>query len=247
MFNAPSKIPESMKQQFTMDSRIQTSDKYYNECYGDRNYYWPVSAIDNFLDLYTVDNLTNGGFKGYDNVMSNNFIKLAEEYIIHDKKIAVIGSQLPWIECLFYNLGNDVTTIRTKPALNSELFKTMKFEEFEEDIQKYDIIISYASAEHAGLGRYGDAVDPQGDIREMRACHKNLKPTGKLLWIGSVGVDHLIWNAKRIYGNIRLTEIFKGFNEIKWLDQSRDICVNTDPGSHKLQLVVLEATSEYNV
>uniref|UniRef100_A0A914XVS8 DUF268 domain-containing protein n=1 Tax=Panagrolaimus superbus TaxID=310955 RepID=A0A914XVS8_9BILA len=77
---------------------------------------------------------------------------------------------------------------------------------------KFDFIVSFSSIEHSGLGRYGDPIDPIGDIREMNKIHCMLKPKG-LLFLGfPVGVDKVVFNAHRIYGRIRLGMMFEGFN-----------------------------------
>ena len=247
MHNAPSKIPDQMIDLYTMDGQVQTMEKYYNECYGERNYYWPLSAIDEFLSVYTPQNFHEETIKGQDPRLATNLISIAEELNIHGKKIAVVGSQMPWIECLFHNLGNDVTTVRTRPTLNSEQFKTTLFHEFEEDIDKYDIIISHHSTEHAGLGRYGDSLDPDGDVREMRAIYESLTDDGSVIWIGSAGMDSLIWNSNRVYGEIRLQKIFQGFIEEQWIYQPREEHLNLLLGEHEQAIVILGKDPQYNV
>jgi len=246
--SAPVNIPEELLEEYTCNRRIPVSEKYYNEFYGDRNYFWPVSAIENFDNIYTVDNFKKGHVQGpAGNDRAKEIINLAEEYKMYRKSIAVIGSQLPWIETLLYGLDNTVTTIRTVPALNSDRYNTHKFPEFEESSVQYDIIISDESTEHAGLGRYGDSLDPLGDIKEMRAVHKNLKPDGILIWIGSVGTDHLIWNSHRVYGTIRLPMLFKGFKDIKWIGGDREASLKRSSLNDCTSIVVLEKDTAYNV
>uniref|UniRef100_A0A914YXU7 DUF268 domain-containing protein n=1 Tax=Panagrolaimus superbus TaxID=310955 RepID=A0A914YXU7_9BILA len=75
---------------------------------------------------------------------------------------------------------------------------------------KFDFIVSFSSIEHSGLGRYGDPIDPIGDIREMNKIHCLLKNKG-LLFLGlPVGIDSILYNAHRIYGRIRLGMMFEG-------------------------------------
>ncbi|VDM34294.1 unnamed protein product [Toxocara canis] len=72
-----------------------------------------------------------------------------------------------------------------------------------------DFVVSFSSIEHSGLGRYGDPLDPIGDLREMQKIQCLLK-RGGLLFIGlPVGVDAVVFNAHRIYGRLRLAMMFE--------------------------------------
>lgn len=54
-------------------------------------------------------------------------------------------------------------------------------------------------AEHIGLGRYGDPLDPEGDIQAMRELARVLAPGGDLLFVVPVGQPRVCFNAHRIY------------------------------------------------
>lgn len=47
----------------------------------------------------------------------------------------------------------------------------------------FDFAVSFSSYEHDGLGRYGDAVDPWGDIWDVQRISCFVKPAG-LLYLG---------------------------------------------------------------
>ena len=54
--------------------------------------------------------------------------------------------------------------------------------------------------EHIGLGRYGDPIDPEGDVKACAELSRVLKPGGSLLFVTPVGRDAVIqFNAHRIY------------------------------------------------
>lgn len=54
--------------------------------------------------------------------------------------------------------------------------------------------------EHIGLGRYGDPIDNEGDIKACRELSRVLAPGGSLLFVTPVGKKPLIeYNAHRIY------------------------------------------------
>ena len=70
-------------------------------------------------------------------------------------------------------------------------------------------------AEHIGLGRYGDPLDPDGDLKAMRELSRVLAPGGDLLFVVPVGKPRIQFNAHRIYSyeqvrgqfaNLRLQE-----------------------------------------
>ena len=53
----------------------------------------------------------------------------------------------------------------------------------DEYMNKYDVIASFSSMEHAGLGRYGDPINPSGDLMVSAQLSCLLKPGGFLVCI----------------------------------------------------------------
>jgi glycosyltransferase involved in cell wall biosynthesis/SAM-dependent methyltransferase len=53
--------------------------------------------------------------------------------------------------------------------------------------------------EHVGLGRYGDALDPDGDLKAIRELCRVLAPGGSLLVASPVGQPKVHFNAHRVY------------------------------------------------
>ncbi len=62
--------------------------------------------------------------------------------------------------------------------------------------------------EHVGLGRYGDPLDPLGDVTAMRELQRVVAPGGSLLFVVPVGRPRVCYNAHRIYGYEQITESF---------------------------------------
>lgn len=54
-------------------------------------------------------------------------------------------------------------------------------------------------AEHIGLGRYGDPIDPEGDLRAIAELKRVLAKGGSLLFVVPVGTPKIQFNAHRIY------------------------------------------------
>lgn len=53
--------------------------------------------------------------------------------------------------------------------------------------------------EHIGLGRYGDPIDPQGDIKAINELKRVVKIDGNLILVVPVGKQRIEFNAHRVY------------------------------------------------
>ena len=103
-----------------------------------------------------------------------------------EPKILVVGSKSPWAEAIalaetrvskVYMADWQPVRIdddRIECILMSKLVK-------ERPTQLFNVIISFSSTEHDGLGRYGDPINPNGDLAAMAEFHTLLQPNGHLL------------------------------------------------------------------
>jgi hypothetical protein len=64
--------------------------------------------------------------------------------------------------------------------------------------------------EHLGLGRYGDQMDPDGDIKGARELERVLASGGDLLFVVPVGKPKIEFNAHRIYSYQGVMSLFPG-------------------------------------
>lgn len=64
--------------------------------------------------------------------------------------------------------------------------------------------------EHVGLGRYGDPLDPEGDLKAMRELSRVVAPGGTLLFVVPVGEPRIMFNAHRIYAYRQVISYFAG-------------------------------------
>lgn len=62
--------------------------------------------------------------------------------------------------------------------------------------------------EHVGLGRYGDSLDPEGDLKAIAELKRVLAPGGDLLIVVPVGNPRILFNAHRIYSYEQITGYF---------------------------------------
>ena len=62
--------------------------------------------------------------------------------------------------------------------------------------------------EHIGLGRYGDPLDAEGDLKAMHHLQRVIAPGGSLLFVVPVGRPRVCYNAHRIYSYDHVLESF---------------------------------------
>jgi SAM-dependent methyltransferase len=66
--------------------------------------------------------------------------------------------------------------------------------------------------EHVGLGRYGDPLDPCGDLRAVSELIRVTAPGGHVLFVVPVGRPRIMFNAHRIYSFEMIKEAFSGMD-----------------------------------
>jgi len=65
--------------------------------------------------------------------------------------------------------------------------------------------------EHIGLGRYGDEIDPSGDLKAIKELCRVCAPKGHLIVAVPVGKERIEFNAHRIYNALKFSKYFNGF------------------------------------
>jgi len=138
----------------------------------------------------------------------------------------VWGSEKPWAEIILarrgaahvltVEYGHVATTHPTISATTPQLFAAF----MAQSPRQFDFVFTFSSLEHSGLGRYGDALNPYGDLEAVAQSWCALKP-GVVLFLGVPSVDaassqdKLVWNAHRFYGPKRLAQMFAGFEHVR--------------------------------
>lgn len=64
------------------------------------------------------------------------------------------------------------------------------------------------TVEHVGLGRYGDRLDPDGDLTAVAELKRVVASHGHLLFVVPIGRPRLMFNAMRIYSYDQVMEMF---------------------------------------
>ncbi|MCW3073841.1 MAG: hypothetical protein JWP69_910 [Flaviaesturariibacter sp.] len=85
--------------------------------------------------------------------------------------------------------------------------------------------------EHIGLGRYGDELDAQGDLKAIAELKRVTKPGGNILFVTPVGKPRIEFNAHRVYSFGQVTNYFSPFTlkEFSLIPDSGGLVQNADP------------------
>ncbi|WMW22222.1 DUF268 domain-containing protein [Methanolobus mangrovi] len=65
--------------------------------------------------------------------------------------------------------------------------------------------------EHVGLGRYGDPIRPDGDLKAIREIKRVLSQGADLIFVIPIGKPKIMFNAHRIYSYKQIINYFKSF------------------------------------
>jgi len=68
------------------------------------------------------------------------------------------------------------------------------------------------TVEHVGLGRYGDTIDPDADLKAAKELERVVAEGGHLLFVVPIGKAILRFNAMRIYSYRQVVEMFAGLH-----------------------------------
>jgi hypothetical protein len=210
-----------------MDGAIITTRQYLQQRY---------SGQDSPVNMWEGDDLTRRiaeanlsvatqGVSTYGDVVTAYVDTVLSKYDVAGQVGMVWGSELPWAEIIVAKHGAESTVtvdygkivsthsslLTTTPRKFAAVMLT--------DRPRFDFAFTYSSLEHSGLGRYGDQLNPHGDLEAVAQTWCALKP-GALFFLGlpakdaKASVDELVWNAHRLYGPLRLAQMFAGFEHV---------------------------------
>lgn len=86
-------------------------------------------------------------------------------------------------------------------------------------------------AEHIGLGRYGDTIDPEGTVKALNELMRVLAPGGQLLFSMPVGQEKVCFNAQRIWHPEKPISILKELELVEFnaVDDNDNYLENISP------------------
>ena len=202
------KLDEEVQSRFLMDNNIEVIHNYTSNDVTGTQIVYEKKLIDKFIKL------AEKKVEFYYGETDFHLYDCLDKYNISGKEVAIVGSTIPWYESIVLSRGGKPVTIEYNEIdSNDTRLELITVKDFNSIDRKFDFIINISSIEHDGLGRYGDPINPDGDLKTMeRLLTKNLNQNGKLFLSIPVGKDKVVWNLHRIYGEKRLPLLFKGFN-----------------------------------
>lgn len=121
----------------------------------------------------------------------------------------------PWYECICLHYQGCPTTIDYNPIDFRDPRILFVKAPLSQPLPPFDAAFSISSFEHDGLGRYGDPLDPDADLKAMRGMKKLLKPGGLLFFTVPLGLDTVVFNIHRIYGRTRFPLLLEGWTVVE--------------------------------
>lgn len=165
---------------------------------------WKKEDIEKYLDQARAGTLIGT----YDVGVVKDVQAALAQMDLKGKTVLVIGSENPWVEVLALLAGAGMVYTQeyghitsTHPQLRTMTPGEMRLMFFNNTLPKFDAILTYSSVEHSGLGRYGDALNPWGDIQAIaRAWCVARSGAMMLLGVPSCGApDRIDFNMHRCY------------------------------------------------
>lgn len=222
-FRAPP-MPRELASEFEMGGQMPTSyHKLKDEAHLGRKIRtsrWSAKLVDGYVAQARKHELV--GNYGRSQTLDLLAALRRPEARLRGASVLVIGSKLPWVEALCLASGADRVTTVEYGTINSShpRVQALTPQDFRARYLAaggrgggragfdggFDAVVSYSSLEHSGLGRYGDALNPWGDLIAVARAWCVARPGARLV-VGvpqnSDGRDSLVWNWHRAYGPAR--------------------------------------------
>lgn len=207
----PKTMPQELAARYTMNGLADVYDWYFNDCY--------ASDEPRVYDLRTISELMERARRGETHYYGETDIWLYQAlrlFPLTGKRVAVFGSAQPWYESICLAHGAKEVVIFEYGSIVSEhpRVRMVTYDEYARNPEPFDVGLSISSFEHDGLGRYGDPLDPDGDLKAMRTAKSIIRPGGLLFLAVPLGKDAITWNAHRVYGLARLSMLLHGYKTL---------------------------------
>ena len=129
----------------------------------------------------------------------------------------------------------DIRPLESKlPNLEFIQSDATKMENFEDD--SVESLSSLNVAEHFGLGRYGDPIDPEGSVKFIKSLQRVLSYNGRLYFSVPIGEERIEFNAHRVFNPV---DIIKHFDKLTVISFSAiidgELVESIDPADIKLK------------
>jgi len=218
---APKEIPELYLSDYTLNGQIPVREYYFDQMYlskSARTPVWEKDMVEDMISLAHKGELSGNYGTGETNHLRNG---LLVANVVQNGRVLVIGSENPWVEATVLSVGaREVVTLEYGKIISHHpSIVTMTPGEFRDEYRTgtlglFDAIVTFSSVEHSGLGRYGDALNPWGDLLEIARAHCVCKANGSLIIAVMTGSDALVFNAHRVYGDVRWPYLASNWHQV---------------------------------
>jgi hypothetical protein len=151
-------------------------------------------------------------------------------YSLNPKLHVDIGSNADFVGLLSAITEVHFVDIRPLDACNIENLKSIKASILDLPYEDHSLesISCLHVAEHIGLGRYGDPLDPLGTKKAAAELTRCLAKGGHLFFSLPVGKPRVCFNAHRIHSPRQIIEYFKGLQliELSGTDDKKRFMIN---------------------
>jgi hypothetical protein len=210
LVSGPRYIPNELVDAFTMHFKIKTEDQYCDNDAVDERYYPEIDVLKGLV----------WAIQGKPQTYPKTTMWLHEalnKYRIQNSHTVVMGSVNPQYETMAVAYrASPVTIVEYAKIICCPIMRYITCDEYLSYDLKFDNMISISTFEHDGLGRYGDPIDPDADLKAMKIAKEKINKGGLMfLAVPCAKQDLLCWNAHRVYGPLRLPLLLEGWQVIE--------------------------------
>ena len=209
--SVPYPLPEELHSLYSLNGSVEIvhwkrlSSVYLGE--GGKSNSWTEEKMNKI-----IFELKNGNHSGTYGIGETNralhYLNITGKIL--GSRVLIIGTEFPWLEAICLMLGaKEIVTLEygkivsTHPKIKTLTPPEFRREYLDGKLGLFDTVASYSSVEHSGLGRYGDALNPWGDLLAVARSWCVTRPGGALVLSLPTGMDKVVMNAHRIYGRFR--------------------------------------------
>lgn len=231
------KIPDELLTEFTLGNRVPVVYQYNDAT--------APEVQQSINEKFTVNELQDcvkrvlRGEASYYGYTDPWLYQALEDFPIFNQRVALIGSTYPWYEAVLLtrvprSIGVIEYSDRELRGINQLYYmKPDEVERFVKTVGPFDAVVSISSYEHDGLGRYGDPLNPNGDLEAMHNLKKIVKPGGLLYLAVPVGRDKIFFNLHRVYGKFRLPLLLKEWEVVEMYGAQPSFLEIDNPGDYQ--------------
>jgi hypothetical protein len=201
----PKTVSAELQQRFTMEG-LAAFIYAYDDSSSRRRLHYTREMVDYYIDRAQSGESTEYG------TMDGFLREAVERFPIRGKTVAIIGSEKPRYEAFCLAHEARPVTLEYSPITTDDMRLDLRTPgQVRSTNERFDVALSLSTYEHSGLGRYGDPIDPDGDLLAMKELKKIVVSGGLAFVAVPVGREAVFFNLHRVYGRERLKRLHEGW------------------------------------